>query len=170
MLTNIVKGAAALLGAVVHADAGTPADVLVIRAFVGVLESPPTAHVVNEDGREIRLPTFDVPDQPLQGLAAVDAQPAFPGICIGANNFHPASGRVLADGLTLVLDGVLLVLCGHPGVLRCSDGWGGLFWADVSSVVVHIDRTVDAPVPVVRMAGRGATVHIWAICARNASP
>src|SRR5207237_401375 len=42
-----------LLGAVLDHDASALADVLVVRAFVGVLKTPPTAHVINKNCFEV---------------------------------------------------------------------------------------------------------------------
>ena len=63
-----------LLGAVVDADAGALADVLVVGALVGVLEPAPAADVVDEDGlrsRRCRSATSSI--SCLQRVAAVDA-------------------------------------------------------------------------------------------------
>ncbi len=52
-----------LLGAVGDLNAGTPAPVLVIRTFVGILEATPPTDVVDQDDREVRRAAFDVLDQ-----------------------------------------------------------------------------------------------------------
>ena len=62
-----------LLGAVGDLDAGAPADVFVVGAFVGILESAPAADVVGEDYLKIGAATLDVFDQLLQGLSPIDA-------------------------------------------------------------------------------------------------
>jgi hypothetical protein len=49
-----------LLGAVGDLNSGAAADVLVIGAFVGVLEPTPAADVVDEDDLEVGLACFDV--------------------------------------------------------------------------------------------------------------
>src|SRR6202020_1269756 len=48
-----------LLGAVLHDDSGPLADVLVVRALVGILKAPPTADVVGEDDPEVPLAALD---------------------------------------------------------------------------------------------------------------
>ena len=45
----------------------------VVRALVGVLEATPAAHVVDEDGREVRLSRTDHVEQVFQGVASLDA-------------------------------------------------------------------------------------------------
>ena len=68
-LTMVETGRAVvleLLGAVGDLNAGAFADVLVVGAFVGILEAAPAADVIDEDDREVRLAAFDVLDQLLQ--------------------------------------------------------------------------------------------------------
>jgi hypothetical protein len=107
-----------LLGAVGDLNPGAAADVLVVRAFVGVLESAPAADVVDEDDLEIGLARLHVGDQLLERLPAVDAQPALALVGVGADDLDVAPGGVLADLVALVLRRVLLVLGGHAHVLR----------------------------------------------------
>jgi hypothetical protein len=42
-----------LLGAILHADASALADVFIVGALIGVLETAPPADVVDKDGREV---------------------------------------------------------------------------------------------------------------------
>jgi hypothetical protein len=51
-----------LLRTIVDADAGSFADVLVVSAFISVLKSTPTAHIVDEYCSEVRLSALDVID------------------------------------------------------------------------------------------------------------
>jgi hypothetical protein len=115
-----------LLGAVGDLDAGTPADVLVVRRFVGVLKAPPTADVVDQDDAEVGVAGLDVADQALQGLAPVDAKPALALVGVGPHDVDVAARRVLPDLVALVLGGVLLVLRGHAHVLRCLHAGAGI--------------------------------------------
>ena len=108
-----------LLGAVLDGDAGALADVLVVGALVGILESAPAADVVDEDGREIGFPALHVLDQPLQGVAAIESQAALALVRIGADDLEAAPLGVLADGVGLVLGGVFLMLRRHADVLGC---------------------------------------------------
>lgn len=55
---------------------GAFADVFVVCAFVSILEAAPTAHVVNENGREVRFAAFDVLNKLLECDAAIETQPA----------------------------------------------------------------------------------------------
>src|SRR5262249_10232253 len=48
-----------LLSAIMDRDAGTLADIFVVTALVGVLETAPTAHVVSKDALERGLPRLD---------------------------------------------------------------------------------------------------------------
>ena len=50
-----------LLGAILHADAGTLANVFVVGAFVGILEAAPAADVVDEDDCEVGRVDFGRP-------------------------------------------------------------------------------------------------------------
>ena len=49
-----------LLGAVVHADVGALADVFVVGAFVGVLESSLAADIVDEDDAVVSPAVLDI--------------------------------------------------------------------------------------------------------------
>jgi hypothetical protein len=49
-----------LLGAVGDLDAGAAADVLVVRALVGILKSPPAADVVDQDDLEVGTAVLNV--------------------------------------------------------------------------------------------------------------
>ena len=113
-----------LLRAVVNDDAGLLAEELVVGAFVGVLESTPATHVVDEDGREVGTAGPHVVDQLLQRVAAVEAQTALPVIGVGTHDLDASLLGVALNDLRLILSRVLLVLSGHPDVLRGSDRRG----------------------------------------------
>jgi len=61
-----------------HRDIGTAADVLVIGALVGVLEAPPAADVIDQDGFEVGSARLDIVDQLLERVPALDLSPLFP--------------------------------------------------------------------------------------------
>ena len=68
-----------LFGAVVHLDIGVPAGELVRGALVRILKAAPPAHVVHEDGVEIRVACFDISEQRPQAGAVLQEQAA-PGV------------------------------------------------------------------------------------------
>lgn len=110
------------LGTILHVDSGPPADEFVVRRLVGILETTPAADVVNENDREIGLSALHVIEQPLEGVAAIETQSALPLVGVGADDFHVAPCRILADGVPLVFRRILLMLGRHPHVLRGPDG------------------------------------------------
>jgi hypothetical protein len=112
-----------LLGAIGDLHTRASAYVLVVRAFISVLKSPPTTHVISDDHLKIRAATFDVFDQLLECPAPIDAQTTFAFIGVGPNYFETTSHGVVANLVTLVLRGVLLVLSGHPNIFGCSHLW-----------------------------------------------
>src|SRR5690606_33445267 len=86
-----------LLSAVVDADAGLSADELVVGAFIRVLEPPPAADVIDQDGREFGLSAAHVCDQLLQRLSAVQRQSALAGILVRSHDIEATPRRVLGD-------------------------------------------------------------------------
>src|SRR5688572_16501426 len=103
-----------------HTDTGTPAEVFVVRAFVSVLETPPTAYVINQNGFEVRIAGFDIADQLLQPFAVLEVEPALTFVRISPDDRHFVLIGVLPDGVALVLSGVALMIRGHTHVLRDS--------------------------------------------------
>ena len=73
-------------------DAGAAADVLVVRAFVGILKAAPAADVVDQDRVEVRLAGLDIAQQPLQGFTAINAQTTLALIGVGANDLDASLG------------------------------------------------------------------------------
>ena len=61
-----------LFGAIGDLNSGAAADVLVVGALIGVLETAPAADIINQDHLEIGGAGFDVGNQPLQRSATVD--------------------------------------------------------------------------------------------------
>jgi len=92
-----------LLGAILDADAGALADVLVVGAFVGILESPPAAHVVDQDGLEVSAARLHVIDELLQRIAAIESKTTFALVGICPNNLNSSLAGVLPNCVSLVL-------------------------------------------------------------------
>ncbi|MNE64665.1 hypothetical protein D3C80_1600870 [compost metagenome] len=107
-----------LFGAVVHGDAGLAAQVLVVGAFIGVLETPPAADVVDEDGLEVGPPGLDIGQQPLERVPALDLQAALALVGVGLDDLEATACGVGRYDVRLVLGGVFLVLGRHTDVLR----------------------------------------------------
>ena len=105
-----------LFGTVRDLYPGTATDVLVVRAFVGILEAPPPTDVVDEDDLEVGRARFHVLDQALQRLSAIDPKPALAFVGIRPDDFDAALRRVFLDLVALVLGRVLLVLGRHAHV------------------------------------------------------
>lgn len=113
-----------LLGAVRNLNASPAADVLVIRALVGVLESPPSTNVVDEDDAEVCIAIDDIGNAILKCLAAVNSKTAFTLIGICADDLESAAGSVVPNPVALILGRILLVFGRHADVLRCAPGRG----------------------------------------------
>ena len=107
-----------VFGAVLDRNVRADTAEFVVRAFVGFLESPPTAHVVHENGAEICLATLDSAEKILQRIAALNADAALAGVDEGADDGHAVCVRESLDGVMLVFRGVLLVIRGHAHVFR----------------------------------------------------
>jgi hypothetical protein len=91
-----------LLGAVLHTDAGALADVFIVRAFIGILESSPATHIGDQDGRKIRRVILDVFDELLQPISSFYSEPAFLFVGICANDLDVSARRIdFADSLWL---------------------------------------------------------------------
>ena len=86
---------------------------------------------------EVRHPGFDILDQLLQCLPAIDAQTTLAGIGVGLDDFDATVGSIFLDFVALIFRRVLLVLGGHPDIL-CSLEQRGL--ASVSSVFLFCHR------------------------------
>jgi hypothetical protein len=108
-----------LFGAILNGDVGSDASVFVVSYFVGFLESPPPAHVVDEDRAKLRVPALDDPQEVLECVAALDADAAFAGVDEGPNGGDAVCVCVSLDEGVLVFCGVLLVVRGHADVLGC---------------------------------------------------
>ncbi|MNS66354.1 hypothetical protein D3C72_995640 [compost metagenome] len=99
-------------------DAGLAAQVLVVGAFIGVLEPPPATDVVDEDGLEVGPPGLDIGQQPLERVPAFDLQAALALVGVGLDDLEATPRRVSRYDVRLVLGGVLLMLGRHADVLR----------------------------------------------------
>lgn len=112
-----------LLRAVVHGNSLAATDELVVGTFVGVLESTPTAHVIDEDRAELPFSGFDVGDHPREGLTSFDLKTAFPLVRIHPDDLHPPPGRIIPNHIHLIARRVLLVLGGHPDIGGHLEQW-----------------------------------------------
>jgi len=77
-----------LLTAIVNADAGTLAYVLVIPALVDILKPSPTTYVIDQNGRKIRAPRLNVVEQLLERSAPADTEATFSLVGVSANNLY----------------------------------------------------------------------------------
>lgn len=106
------------------AYAGALADIFVIGALVGILKPAPSADVVDQNGRKIRPLAFNVCDQLLQRIAAIQTKAAFAGVGVSADDLNTPATGVFANRVTLVLGRVFLVLSRHAHI------FGGAHRAD----------------------------------------
>lgn len=114
-----------LLGAIFDLLVRAPADIFVIGGFIGVLKPAPPADVIDKDHLEIRGAVLHILDQLLQGLTALDPQPALARIGIGAHQFETAFRRIFADRVRLVFGRVFLVVGRHADIFdRAAHGRG----------------------------------------------
>src|ERR1035437_6300526 len=92
-----------LLCAVVNADPSSLENILVVRALIHVLEPTPTAHVIDEEGSEIRPFGFDIRHELVQAVAAGNVESTAPVIRVLPHYVHVVVGGVLPDHVELVL-------------------------------------------------------------------
>jgi hypothetical protein len=98
------------LCAVSYSYARFPTDELIVGALIGILEPPPSAHVVGQDQREVGLATQDIGQQAFQTFTPVELQPADACVDIGPDDVDPMGVRVTRIRLALVIDRVGLML------------------------------------------------------------
>src|SRR3546814_6968686 len=84
-----------LLSAVNDRDASAFADIFVVGALVGVLEAAPAAHVIDQDDGKVRRAALDVLNQLLEGVAAIETQPAATLVGIAAHDLDAAPLGIL---------------------------------------------------------------------------
>src|SRR6266404_2376170 len=65
-----------LLRTIMNRNPSPSADVFIIGALVRVLESPPTADIINKNVGKLSLATLNVPDHLGQRVAPLDVQTA----------------------------------------------------------------------------------------------
>jgi hypothetical protein len=107
-----------LFGTIGNLDAGLLADEFVVRALVGVLKASPSAHVVNQDVTVIGSPRLHVLEQLNQSGSVLQTKPALSGVTVRLDDRYLVQLRVGRDHGRLVLEGIALVVGGHPHVLR----------------------------------------------------
>ena len=110
-----------------HVDAGTLAEIFVVRALVGILKPAPPADVIDQDRLEASIAVLHIRDHPPQRLAPSDSESAFTFVCVCADDLVPALHGVLTNHVLLVRGRVLLMLGRHPHVLRRGDAVGFLW-------------------------------------------
>ena len=97
-----------------------------MRRLVGILETTPAAHVVDQDQFEVGVFGKHIRDQVLQPLAAADVEPALSLICISPDDLDIVVLGVIADPVRLVLRRVLLMLGRHAHILGGTSASFGL--------------------------------------------
>ena len=105
-----------MLRAILDGDAGTPADIFVIGALVGVLKAPPTADVIDEHQGEIGAPGLHVFDELPERVAPLYLEATFPGVGIGPDDLYSAGLSILLDRFGLVFGRVFLMVRRHADV------------------------------------------------------
>ncbi len=105
------------LGHVDDVHAMQPAVILMVRSGVGVLEAPPPANVIHQHGGKL-LGLRDVMQQfqKRRPILQVDSAPAL--IFIARHDFHFTRSGVRRDRILLKRWREVLLVCGHPDVLR----------------------------------------------------
>src|ERR1039458_4298844 len=92
-----------LLGAIVHINLRASANVLVIGALVGILESSPTADIVDKNCTEIRLAILHIANQLFQRISTVNSKAAFAGIRVCPRDDHSSAFGILLDDFPLII-------------------------------------------------------------------
>ncbi len=68
-------------------NTGARAKKFIMRGLVGILESPPPAHVVDQDCIELRFTTDDFLQQPAETFSVFDDYTRFTGIFVRLYDF-----------------------------------------------------------------------------------
>src|ERR1035441_9667863 len=86
-------------------ERGRPAsaNVLVIGALVGILESSPTADIVDKNCTEIRLAILHIANQLFQRISTVNSKAAFAGIRVCPRDDHSSAFGILLDDFPLII-------------------------------------------------------------------
>src|SRR5262249_7708662 len=108
------------LCAIADLDVCPAANVLVVRALIGILKPAPTTDVINQNCTEIRTTVVDIADELLQRIAPLNSQTTLARALVATCDDHPSALCILANRVTLIFGRVLLVLGRHPDVFRGS--------------------------------------------------
>src|SRR2546425_2252365 len=106
-----------LLCTVAHWYASGLAQKLVMRCLVRILETSPSAHVVNKNCIERCLTAHHILQQLAEALSALEHHPSPPGISVGLNHCETVFLCIFLNRRLLVFNGILLMFRGHPHVL-----------------------------------------------------
>jgi hypothetical protein len=84
------------------------ADILVVRAFVGILKASPAADIINKDHAIVGLPVFNIIQQFPQASSPGKAQAALPGIATDQAIFLAYAWEKQMDGAEPAQDSIIL--------------------------------------------------------------
>ncbi len=102
-------------------DTSLAASVLVVGTFIGILKSPPSTDVINQDRVEPRVTALDIGKKLCECVPPLDPQATLSSVRVCLDDFHVVQLCVTPDGIGLVLGRVILMLCGHPNVFGGPD-------------------------------------------------
>src|SRR5258708_26479582 len=108
-----------LLCAVAHRNTCTFAKKLIVSGFVNILKASPAAHIVDQNRFVLSVATYHISQKSSKFLSMFDLNPTLSSVRISRRHGIAMAVRVCLNGSFLVGDGILLLLCGHPHVLRC---------------------------------------------------
>jgi hypothetical protein len=111
-----------LFAAIVNPYPCPRADVLVIGAFISILESSPAADVVDQNRLKVGCAGFHFQHERLQSITTIHSQTATAGILKNARDCKAALFGISADRLELIFGRVFLQVCRHPNV-GYGEGW-----------------------------------------------
>jgi hypothetical protein len=89
-----------------------------MRGLIHILESSPTADIVGQYNLGARRATNNVLNQLTKTMPTIQDHSALPGVCIRVCHDEGVFRGIPCDCRSLILKGVLLMLGGHPQVLR----------------------------------------------------
>jgi hypothetical protein len=104
---------------------------------VGILESTPSAHIVNKNRPKFCLTANNILQQRSKALAVLDDYAAFTGIFVVFYDIEAFILRILSNSSLLICNRILLILRRHSKILCCGNRSRGRHHEHILLQVLH---------------------------------